>query len=263
MQSNPTAHLDSVSSFLAIEIFALAQQLEKQGRDVIHMEFGEPDFPSPQDAADSVRQSLDQGGIGYTHTQGIEQLREEIVQKYAQDYGVKITPDQVLVSNGSSILLYLSIRLLVPPGGEIILTDPCYACYENMVRLAGAEPVKVKLHLEDGFQLNVDEVKSKLSSKTKAILINSPMNPTGVVFSAEVLSNLAGLGIPVISDEIYADLSFEDPPRSFLHFNPQAIALNGFSKYYAMTGVGTLYGDEIRITWKLRTCTFRFATKVS
>ncbi len=233
---NPTTHLNEITSFLAMEIFARAQQLEKEGRDIIHMEFGEPDFPSPPDAAKAVRESLKINTIGYTHTQGIDSLRGEIVNKYAQDYGVKISPEQVLVSNGSSILLYLAIRLLVPPGSQIIITDPCYACYENMIRLAGAEAIKVKLHLEDGFQLDVDAVKKEITPKTKAILINSPMNPTGVVFSAEVLKALAGLEIPVISDEIYADLSYDTPPRSFMNFSPNTVALNGFSKYYAMTG---------------------------
>jgi len=116
------------------------------------------------------------------------------------------------------------------------MTDPCYACYENVVRLAGAEPVMVELRREDGFQLDVDDLKKMVTSKTRAILINSPMNPTGVVFSSEVMQSLADLGIPVISDEIYADLSFEDSPYSFLSFSANTIAINGFSKSFAMTG---------------------------
>ena len=133
-------------------------------------------------------------------------------------------------------MLYLSIRLLAPLGSEVIITDPCYACYENIIRFAGVVPIMVKLRKEDGFQLNISELKKKLTKKTKAILINSPMNPTGVVFSNEVMTELAALDIPVISDEIYADLNFEDKPKSFLNFSPQAVAINGFSKYYAMTG---------------------------
>ncbi len=173
---------------------------------------------------------------GYTFSQGLEELRIEIAKKYANDYGVKILPEQVLVSNGSSLLLYLAIRILAPPGSQVVLTDPCYACYENVVRLAGAEPVMIKLRHEDGFQLNVDDLKKRVTPKTRAMLINSPMNPTGVVFSSEVMTALAELDIPIISDEIYADLSFEDPPCSFLSYSPQTVAIHGFSKSYAMTG---------------------------
>ena len=124
-----TSHLDSIGSFLAMEIFSRAQQLEAQGKEIIHLEFGEPDFPPPPEAADAVRKSFENSPAGYTHTQGIEQLRIEIAKKYSDDYGVRITPEQVLVSNGSSLLLFLSVRLLAPPGSEVILTDPSFACY--------------------------------------------------------------------------------------------------------------------------------------
>ncbi|HIA56892.1 MAG TPA: aminotransferase class I/II-fold pyridoxal phosphate-dependent enzyme, partial [Candidatus Lambdaproteobacteria bacterium] len=186
-----TSHLDSLGSFLAMEIFSRAQELEAQGRDIIHLEFGEPDFSAPADAVESVRKSMEINTAGYTFSQGLEGLRIEIANKYSLDYGVKILPEQVLVSNGSSLLLYLAIRILAPPGSHVILTDPCYACYENVVRLAGAEPVMIKLRHEDGFQLNVDDLKKRVTSKTRAILINSPMNPTGVVFSSEVMTALA------------------------------------------------------------------------
>ena len=231
-----TSHLDSIGSFLAMEIFSRAKKLESRGREIIHLEFGEPDFSAPEDAVKSVIKSMGINDAGYTFSRGLEGLRNEIVKKYKCDYGVEILPEQVLVSNGTSFLIYLSILLLAPLGSEVIITDPCYACYENVIRLAGAVPVMVKLKQEEGFQLNVYELKKKITKKTKAILINSPMNPTGVVFSNEVMTELAELDIPVISDEIYADLNFKDSPKSFLNFSPQTVAINGFSKYYAMTG---------------------------
>ena len=231
-----TSHLDSIGSFLAMEIFSRAQQLEAQGREIIHLEFGEPDFSPPPEAAEAARKSIENRPAGYTHTQGIEQLRVEITKKYSEDYGIQIDPEQVLVSNGSSLLLFLSVRLLARPGSEVILTDPSFACYENTIRVAGAEPVLLKLHREEGFQLNVEELRKKVTPKTSAILINSPMNPTGVVFTADVMKALAELEIPVISDEIYADLSYEDPPCSFLSYSQNTVAIHGFSKYYAMTG---------------------------
>ena len=231
ISTSQTSHLDSIDSFLAMEVFAKAQALEAQGRDIIHL-----DFTAPPAATESVKKSMKINDAGYTFSQGLEELRNEIVKKYANDYGVIILPEQVLVSNGSSLLLYLAIRILAPPGSQVILTDPCYACYENVVRLAGSEPVMVKLRHEDGFQLNVDDLKKRVTPKTRAILINSPMNPTGVVFSSEVMKAIAELDIPVISDEIYADLSFEGPPCSFLSYSPQTVAIHGFSKSYAMTG---------------------------
>jgi len=236
ISTSQTSHLDSIDSFLAMEVFTKAQALEAQGRDIIHLEFGEPDFTAPPVAAESVKKSMEINEAGYTFSQGLEELRIEIAKKYANEYEVKILPEQVLVSNGSSLLLYLAIRILAPPGSQVILTDPCYACYENVVRLAGAEPVMIKLRHEDGFQLNVDDLKKRVTPKTRAMLINSPMNPTGVVFSSEVMKALAELDIPIISDEIYADLSFEDPPCSFLSYSPQTVAIHGFSKSYAMTG---------------------------
>ena len=236
ISTSQTSHLDSIDSFLAMEVFAKAQTLEAQGRDIIHLEFGEPDFTAPPALAESVKKSMEINDAGYTFSQGLEELRIEIAKKYSNDYRVKILPEQVLVSNGSSLLLYLAIRILAPPGSQVILTDPCYACYENVVRLAGAEPVMIKLRHEDGFQLNVDDLKKRVTPKTRAMLINSPMNPTGVVFSSEVMTALAELDIPIISDEIYADLSFEDPPCSFLSYSPQTVAIHGFSKSYAMTG---------------------------
>ncbi|MBG56500.1 MAG: aspartate aminotransferase [Deltaproteobacteria bacterium] len=236
INSYQTSHLDSIGSFLAMDIFSLAQKLEAQGREIIHLEFGEPDFSPPPEAAKSVRECIETQPARYTHTQGIEQLRINITKKYSENYGVQIEPQQVLVSNGSSLLLFLSVLLLAKPGTEVILTDPSFACYENTIRIAGAKPILIKLHKEEGFQLNLDELRKKITSKTSAILINSPSNPTGVVFNPEVMKGLAGLGIPVISDEIYADLSYEESPYSFLSFSDNTIAIHGFSKYYAMTG---------------------------
>lgn len=236
ISAKQNSHLEKIDSFLAMEIFSKAKELEEKGIDIIHMELGEPDFPAPEEALLSVQKSLEKNNAGYTCSQGIIELRKEIVNKYALDYGVDILPQQILVSNGTSILLYLSILIIAPPGSEVIITDPCYSCYEKVIRLAGVSPVFVKLHKENGFQLGIQDIKKKITKKTKAILINSPMNPIGIVFSHELMKGLSELDIPVISDEIYADLSYEDTPTSFLSFSNKAIAINGFSKYYSMTG---------------------------
>ena len=231
-----TAHLKHISSFLAMEVLARAQELEANGRDIIHLEVGEPDFQAPSEALETVINSLSKKPARYTHTQGILPLREEIAKKYKEDYGVEINPGQILVSSGSSLALYIAIRILAPAGSEIIVTDPCYACYENMIRLSGAEPIRISLKLEEGFELDMSKVRASITKRTKAILINSPMNPTGTVFSKNTLRELAELEIPVISDEIYADLNYVSKPHSFMEFSENCAALNGFSKFYSMTG---------------------------
>ena len=231
-----TAHLKDISSFLAMEVLARAQELEANGRDIIHLELGEPDFQAPSEALETVINSLSKKPARYTHTQGILPLREGIAKKYKEDYGVEINPGQILVSSGSSLALYIAIRILAPAGSEIIVTDPCYACYENMIRLSGAEPIRIPLKLEEGFELDMSKVRASITKRTKAILINSPMNPTGTVFSKNTLRELAELEIPVISDEIYADLNYVSRPHSFMEFSDNCAALNGFSKFYSMTG---------------------------
>ncbi len=231
-----TSHLDAIKSFIAMDVFTRAQELEAQGRDVIHLEFGEPDFNAPDAALQGLQDSLASHPARYTHTQGTLALREAICRKYAQDYRVTIQPEQVLVSTGSSLLLFLAIRTLAPPGSELIVTAPCYACYENLMHAAGVTPVRVPLHLENGFQLDPADLRRAMGPKTRGLILNSPMNPTGVTLRPDVLREVAALGLPVISDEIYADLSYSGPAQSFLEFDPEAIALNGFSKYYAMTG---------------------------
>ena len=219
-----------------MEVLARAQELEANGRDIIHLEVGEPDFQAPSEAFETVIKSLSKKPARYTHTQGILSLREEIAKKYKEDYGVEINPGQILVSSGSSLALYIAIRILAPAGSEIIVTDPCYACYENMIRLSGAEPIRIPLKLEEGFELDMGKVRASITKRTKAILINSPMNPTGTVFSKNTLRELAELEIPVISDEIYADLNYVSKPHSFMEFSENCAALNGFSKFYSMTG---------------------------
>jgi len=236
MVANATSHLSDVSSFLAMEVFARAQELEKKGRNIIHLEFGEPDFPTPAAISKTAIQAINNSETRYTHTQGILPFREAVVDKYRRQYGLNISPDQILTSSGSSVLLYLAIRLLVPPGDDIIMTNLCYSCYNNLAVIAGVNPVRVDIHLEDNFELDVNAVKKAITPRTRAILINSPMNPTGTVLSKSCMKELAALGIPIISDEIYSDLTYEGDIYSILNYTDNCIVLNGLSKYYAMTG---------------------------
>ena len=229
-------HLTGITPFLAMEVFAKASELEKQGRNIIHLEFGEPDFATPPVISDAAIRAIRNSKTRYTDTRGIDSFREAIVRKYKRMYGVEISASSILTSSGSSILLYMAMRLLVPPGDELIITDPCYACYPSLARIGGIKTVPIKLRLEDGFLLDMSALKKAITPKTRAILINSPMNPTGVAFPNDTLKELVGLGIPIISDEIYGDLIYEGSKSSMLNFTDGCIVLNGLSKYYAMTG---------------------------
>ena len=168
MQSDFASHLKGVNNFLAMEISQRATQLKKSGKDIIHLEFGEPDFPTPEIISQSAIESIHTNKTRYTNTQGVEEFRIAVKDKYKRKYGVSIKENQVLTSSGSSVLLFMAIRLLVPPNDEILITDPGYSCYRNLALIAGVKPVPIKLRLEDGFQLDIDEVKKKITKKNKS-----------------------------------------------------------------------------------------------
>ena len=228
-------HLDSITSFLAMEVFGRAQELEKRGHSILHLEFGEPDVSPPPVVGRRLQQVANQH-FGYTNTCGIAELREAVAQRHTRLYQTPVRPEQVLISNGTSPLLFLALRLIAPPGSDILLTDPGYACYDNLILMAGLNPVRVPLHLEDGFQLKPEVVQQCLTKNTRAILLNSPMNPTGTVLDEASMRAIAELGLPVISDEIYLDLSYDAAPLSYLRFSENALILHGLSKSYGMTG---------------------------
>ena len=220
-----------------MEVLEKAAEMEKKGINVIHLEVGEPDFDVPKCVANSVQEAFVEGRTHYTHSLGDPELRIEIAKKYFNEYGVNVVPDQIIVTSGSSPAILLTLGTLCDVGDEIILSDPGYACYENFIKFIGAVPIKVKVFEEDGFQYRPKEIKRRISNKTKGIIINSPMNPTGNLLSAEVMSELTELDIPIISDEIYHGLVYEDRAHSILEFSSKAFVLNGFSKRFAMTGL--------------------------
>ncbi|MCZ6532773.1 MAG: pyridoxal phosphate-dependent aminotransferase [SAR324 cluster bacterium] len=229
-------HIDNITPFLAVEVFQAASLLEAKGRSIVHLEFGEPDLPTPSIIKEAAIKAMLDGHTRYTHSLGIPRLREVIAHHHQVKYGVQVHPDQIVVSMGSSVLMQMLMLLLLEKGDQVILADPSYACYANFVRMAGGEPVFVKIREKDGFQLDPAAVKKKIGKRTKALLICSPANPTGVVMKREVLKTLAGLGVPLISDEIYHGLTYSGEEHTALEFSNQAFVLNGFSKYFAMTG---------------------------
>jgi (5-formylfuran-3-yl)methyl phosphate transaminase len=234
MTSSP--RMQGIEPFLAVEIGDRAKALERQGIDVVHLEFGEPDFETPPVIREAAEKALKDGRTRYVETLGILPLREAIAEHYAATYGVTISPDQVLVTPGTSPAMLLLFGHLLHRDDEVILTDPYYACYPNFVRYADGEPVCVDVSEEDGFQYRPEAVRARLSTRTRAILVNSPANPTGGVLSAERMSAIAGLGPVIVSDEIYHGLNYAGRDRSILEFTDRAFVLNGFSKAFAMTG---------------------------
>lgn len=229
--------VDGVSPFLAMEVLERAQQLERQGTPVIHLELGEPDFATPACIRDAAVAALDAGYTHYTHSLGDCDLREALVGFYARRYGVRLHPDQVLIFPGSSPAMMLLFSALLDPGNEVILSNPCYACYPNFVRFAGGVPVLVPTSEEEGFQFRPEETAAHVTAATRAILINSPCNPTGIVLEPARMRALAELGPLIISDEIYHGLTYGDAEEhSILEYTDNAVVIGGFSKAFAMTG---------------------------
>ncbi len=240
MTSGEKLHLarraTDVTPFLAMEIMERAKELELAGRDVIYLCLGEPDFPTPEPIVTAAREAMLAGETRYTHSLGRIELRTALVEHYHCRYGVTIRPEQIIVSSGTSPLMLLLFAALCDPGDEVILTDPGYACYPNFVRFVGGVPRFIRTREEEGFQPRVGDVQAAIGPRTRALLVNSPANPTGAILSRRQMEELAELPIPVISDEIYHGLTYAGEEHSMLEFSDQAFVLGGFSKAYAMTG---------------------------
>ncbi|HEX2501346.1 MAG TPA: pyridoxal phosphate-dependent aminotransferase [Methylomirabilota bacterium] len=231
---------EEITPFLAVEVFERAQELERQGHQVVHLEFGEPDFETPEVVREAAVRALRDGRTKYAHSLGILPLREAIAEHYQETYRVAVSPDQVLVTAGTSPAMLLLFTGLLSVGDEVVLSDPHYACYPNFVRYADAVPVYVPTPEIDGWSLRAEAARARLSRRTRAMMVNSPANPTGVVTSADRLAALADLaerqGCWLVSDEIYHGLSYEGPDHTVLEYTDRAFVFNGFSKAYAMTG---------------------------
>jgi aspartate/methionine/tyrosine aminotransferase len=229
--------LEDITPFIVMEVLERAQELERQGIDVIHMEVGEPDFDVPYDAREAVVDAVRNGWTHYTHSLGMPRLRESIASLYNKEYGVDVAADNIVVTSGSSPAILMVLRALCDVGDEVLVFNPGYACYANFVRTVNAVPVNVDLRPENGFRIDVEEVRKKLTPRTKAIFINSPSNPFGTLIEPETMKEIAGLGVPVISDEIYHGLVYEGKAHSILEYTDNAFVVNGFSKRFAMTGL--------------------------
>lgn len=226
-----------ITPFIVMEVLEKAAKMEQQGINVIHLEVGEPDFDVPKCVSKAVQKAFTESRTHYTHSLGDPELREQIAVKYIEEYGVPVSPEQIIVTSGSSPAILLALGVLCNVDDEIILSDPGYACYSNFIKFIDAKPVPVPVFEEDGFQYRSNEIKKRVSARTKGIVINSPMNPTGNLLSLELMKELTKFDIPIISDEIYHGLVYGNRAHSILEATNKAFVLNGFSKLYAMTGL--------------------------
>lgn len=222
--------------FLVMEILEKAQEMQESGEDVVHLEIGEPDFETPGCIVEAGLAALRGGKTKYTHSMGLLELREEISGYYKREYDVEVSPGRIIVTSGTSPAMLLIFAAILEAGDEVLLSNPYYACYPNFIKFFNAKTRFFKLRGEEGFSCKPGKINEKLSSKTKAILINSPSNPTGMVIEKEILKKISGFDNLIISDEIYHGLTYGKSAHSILEFTDNAFVLNGFSKKYAMTG---------------------------
>lgn len=225
-----------IPPFSVMDVLETAQEMERKGNDIIHLEVGEPDFDTPACIKEACLRAMAEGKTHYTHSLGLLELREAICEHYGRRYGVTVSPDQVLVTSGTSPAMMILFAAILKRGSEVIISDPHYACYPNFIRFFDGNPICVPVYEEEGFQYRVESIREKMTSRTRAIMINSPSNPTGNLLGAERMAEIASLGVPVISDEIYHGLVYGEKEHSILEFTDNAFVLNGFSKAYAMTG---------------------------
>lgn len=231
---------EAIRPFVVMDVVARSKELEATGRDIVHLEIGDPGFPTPEVITRAAEDAMAAGSTHYTQSLGLPDLRVAIARHYGSSYGVTLDPDDIVVTQGTSPAMLLLFGALLDPGDEVIMSDPCYPAYPNYVSFLGGIPKLVKVRAEDGFHYDIDELERIITPRTKAIMITSPSNPTGSVASEEHLRALAALadktGVYIASDEIYHGLTFDGEEHSILEYTDRAFVLNGFSKAYAMTG---------------------------
>ena len=227
----------------AFEVLARAKKLEREGKDIIHLEIGEPDFGTPQNIKDAAIKALGDGKTGYCAANGIPELREAIADDAGARRGVKLDKERVIVFPGAKPVMTHLIYALVETGDEVIYPNPGFPIYESMIRFVGGVPVPMKLYESKGFGLDVDEVARQVTPRTKLMIVNSPNNPCGSILARNDLKALADLAkehdITVLSDEIYSRFLYQGEHHSVASFpdmRERTIILDGFSKTYAMTG---------------------------
>jgi aspartate/methionine/tyrosine aminotransferase len=242
--------METLGTETAFEVLAKAKALEKQGKDVVHLEIGEPDFDTPKNIRDAAIKALNSGYTHYTPSAGTPELRQAIAEYISKTRNLEVTADEVVVTPGGKPIMFFSILALVNPGEEVLYPNPGFPIYESLINFVGGKPVPIQLKEENDFSMDPEDIKKKITKKTKMIIINSPENPTGGVLSKEDLHVIADSvadrnDVFVLADEIYSRIIYEGKHESITQFpgmKEKTILLDGFSKTYAMTGWRLGYG---------------------
>ena len=241
--------LSKLGTESAFQVLVKAKALEAQGREIIHLEIGEPDFPTPEAVIESAKQALNQGYTHYCGPAGLNELRVAIANEVSQTRGISVDPDWVVITPGAKPIMFYLILAVVDEGDEVITPNPGFPIYESMINFVGGKPIPLPLIEEHNFRFRVEDLKQRVTPKTKLIIINSPQNPTGGVLTRSDLEAIADIArdkdIWVLSDEIYGKILYEGEHQSISSFPGMldcTIILDGFSKTYAMTGWRLGYG---------------------
>jgi len=241
--------MDHVAVESAFDVLVRARALEAQGRNVIHLEIGEPDFPTPAHIVAAAKRALDDGWTRYGPPQGFVELREAVAEDVSRRRGICVGPEHVSIVPGGKPMIFFPMLALLEPGDEVIYPNPGFPIYESMIRTLGATPVPIPVVKSRGFSLDLNLLREKLSRRTKMLVLNSPHNPTGGVIPVEDMRAIAEMvrdrDLIVLSDEIYSRIYYEHAPVSIASYPgvlEKTIILDGFSKTYAMTGWRMGYG---------------------
>ena len=240
MQHPLAQRMGLIQPFHVMELLARAKALEAQGRSIIHMEVGEPDFPTPRPVCEAGIRALEAGDLFYTPALGTPELRAKISEWYRRRYDVDVSPDRIVVTAGSSAALLLAMGVLVDVGAEVLLADPGYPANRHFVRLVNGEPVNVAVGPDSNYQLTPELIEHYWSADTVAALVATPSNPTGTLVPHDALARMASFaaahGGTLIVDEIYHGLVYEGETRTALDLDADVFVINSFSKYFNMTG---------------------------
>jgi aspartate aminotransferase len=242
--------INPASRIKSIELSQIRKMFEVTNPNAINLGIGEPDFNVPENIKEAMKKSIDENDTHYTSNKGIIELREEIVKKFKNDNGINTNPDNIIVTAGASEALFICAQAFIEKGDEVIVPDPGFLSYEACVKIAEGDIVPVDCKMENEFKLKAEDVSEKITKNTKAIILNSPSNPTGAVMEKEDIKAIADLSMDndflIISDEIYEKIIYDKKHYSPANYSDNVITLNGFSKTYAMTGlrIGYLTANE-------------------
>ena len=243
-ENSVASRMSLLATESAFQILAKARALEAQGKSVIHMEIGQPDFKTPQNIIDAANKAMNDGYTGYSPTPGYPEARQAIAEYAAAYKGIKTSLEEVVIVNGGKPTMFFTMLMLINPGDEVIYPNPSFPIYESNINFAGGIPVPLQLKAENDFRIDLDAFKSLITPKTKLVILNNPSNPTGGVFEKEDILAIAEIlsdrpDIFILSDEIYDRLVFNGKVFSIAslpEFKDRTIILDGFSKTYSMTG---------------------------